>query len=80
MRKPTIHLNGTSRNALADQLRDAAYALADAIGALAKAAPHGRDYYVQGAEAINEAIDEHNARLEKLRSVYAELVEIWGSI
>jgi hypothetical protein len=52
---PTIHLNGTSREALAEQyanIMTAANALLDAIRA---AAPNDRDYYPQGPLAGSRA-------------------------
>jgi hypothetical protein len=73
MMKPTIHLNGTSRDELLRQLTTAGGALRKAIGALSDAAPHGRDYYPQGSSAITKATAEHVSRLSRLQSVYEEL-------
>lgn len=80
MQKPTIHLNGSGRENLANQLRFAAEELDRAMVALRRAAPHGRDYYPQGDEAINVAISEHEARLAKLQSVHADLAELYEHI
>ena len=77
MRKPTIHINGTSGNVLSEQYATAARAVNEAINALGEAAPNGRDYYPQGPGAITEATAEHKARLTKLRTVHAELLELW---
>lgn len=76
MRKPTIHLNGTSREALLEGYVTAISAVNDAMAKLAAAAPNGRDYYPQGTGALTEAQQEHEARAAKLRSVAAELQEI----
>ncbi|HEU5463457.1 MAG TPA: hypothetical protein VFV82_04960 [Candidatus Binatia bacterium] len=76
MLKPTIHMNGTSREELLDQLCKAGAALRDAMGALAEASPNGRDYYVQGDGAIRQALAEHAARREKLAEVLKEIEEL----
>jgi hypothetical protein len=78
--KPTIHSNGTSRAELCGQLERATEALQTAIGCLSDACPNGRDYYPQGAEAIQEALRQHANRLHSLTEVSTELVEIWSAI
>lgn len=80
MRTPTIHLNGTSGGELLDKNSKALDAVQAAIEALCAAAPHGRDYYVQGASATTEVLREHNARLEKLMAVREELRTIVEAI
>lgn len=70
---PTVHLNGTSWGELYDALDAAMAALRDAEDALMKTAPNGRDYYVQGSEALGKAHVEHRARVEKLVGVRAEV-------
>lgn len=77
---PTIHLNGTSREELLRQVCDAVAAVRTAIGALVDMSPNGRDYYPQGSDAINLAVKEHHARLEKLRAVQDELNAMAESI
>lgn len=77
---PTIHLNGTSKESLVTGLCDAAHAIQIAITALGQAAPNGRDYYPQDMRALQKAQDQHNARVLRLRSVYAELMEIAEAI
>ena len=81
MKIPTIRLKGTSGDELLEQVRDARAALRAASDALQKAAPQGRDYYVQGANsegnsALSVAQYEHRERLRKLAEVDAELLEI----
>jgi hypothetical protein len=73
MTLPTIHLNGTSAQALCDQadrVYDAAQAL---IEALAAAAPNGRDYYPQGPEATGLAITEHTARIAAVLQIQRDM-------
>lgn len=73
---PTVHSNGTSREELVRQLCDAGEAVATAVQAVYAAAPHGRDYYMQGPEALKQANAEHIERLRKLEAVYAELTAL----
>lgn len=73
---PTIHLNGTSREALLEAVCTAGQAVDEAMTALCKAAPHGRDYYPQGAGALAEAEATHREWLAKLREVYDELMAL----
>ena len=73
MTKPTIHLNGTAASDLAQGYVAARAAVQDAITAVCKACPNGRDYYPQGQTAIQAAQDEHWARLAMLKAVAAEL-------
>ena len=70
---PTIHLNGTSKGELLDQLCTAGSAVGDAIRALHDAAPNARDYYPQGPSAIGMAINEHSGRIAALVRVSEEL-------
>jgi hypothetical protein len=70
---PTIHLNGSNGQALADAY-SAAYAALDAvIPLLCETAPNGRDYYPQGPDALTTAEDEHRKRIGAIRGVMAEL-------
>lgn len=73
---PTVHLNGTSRESLLEQLVDVNHALDVTMTALAKASPHGRDYYPQGDGALRKATREHESRCERIRSVQREIVQI----
>lgn len=77
---PTIHLNGTSAESLIDDLMKAYSAIERATDALRRATPNGRDYYPQGAEAINVARDEHVSRLRRLRDVQDEIEQIVEAI
>jgi len=73
MTLPTIHLNGTNARDLTQGYADAKAAVEDAIAAVCRACPNGRDYYVQGPAAMTAAQAEHWARLEKLKDVAHEL-------
>jgi hypothetical protein len=74
--RPTVHLNGTSRKELLEQLTEALERLRRAEGALMAAAPNGRDYYTQGNMKIVEASAQHSLRMKALKVIYAELEEI----
>jgi hypothetical protein len=77
---PTVHLNGTSRDDLVEQIALAIHALHEAGRALAGTCPNGRDYYTQGPAAISKALEEHEARMRKVREVIAELETIGEAI
>lgn len=80
MQLPSIHLNGTGAEALLRQLEEAGSALRTALNAVADAAPNARDYYVQGDGAFEKAKKEHAARIDSLRHVLNEIVEIHAHI
>lgn len=80
LRIPTIHLNGTSKDALLTAYCDAIDAVHEAGRKLAQAYPNGRDYYVQDGNATSEAMAQHESRMKKLREVAAELEEIANAI
>ncbi len=80
MKYPTIHLNGTSKNALIEQYSQACMAIQRAIRAMCEASPHGRDYYPQGPDTYRQANDEHLARIKKLEDVGNELQQIIENI
>jgi len=73
MMLPTIHRNGTKGHALLEGYCDAISAIHAALGALARAAPNGRDYYPQGDDACITADQEHDARKHSLIKVLNEL-------
>jgi hypothetical protein len=75
---PTVHLNGTSREALLEGYIDCVNAVRHAIEVCQKNGPNGRDYprYGRIDPGISTAMTEHEARLEKLEAVLAELREI----
>jgi hypothetical protein len=74
---PTVHLNGTSKESLLEQLRRAVEAVNRASDAVSSASPHGRDYYVQAdPDAFTMAARQHAARIIKLRDIAKELEDI----
>jgi len=70
---PTIHLNGTSKEQLFEDLSTALYAVQAAKEAVQAAAPNGRDYYTQSGNALQQALAQHAERLRSLQTVYDEL-------
>ena len=68
-----IHMNGTGYRDLYEQYSAARAAVGDAITALCKATPNGRDYYPQPSGTMGRAQDEHQARVTKLIGITAEL-------
>ena len=80
MMTPTIHMNGTSRNSLLDEINDAMRALSVALEKLALMAPNARDYYPQGEDAFGKARQEHANRLTSVRKVREELKTLAESI
>lgn len=73
---PTVHLNGTSRDALVGQYNDAAEAVYQAIRAMEQLDVNGRDYYPQGPTALSSAVREHRARIDLLCQVRRDLLAI----
>ena len=73
MRAPTIHLNGTSPQALFDAAVAAREAVEAAVVKLRAVYPNGRDYYPQGPHAIGQAEDEFIALERKLLDVSEDL-------
>lgn len=73
MQLPLIHLNGTSKDSLTEDVWAAWTALEAAITTVVNARPNARDYYPLGPDAFKTAAKEHEARVEKLVSVQKEL-------
>ena len=81
MQYPTIHLNGSSKKQLIEDLSSANNALFDTIEALSKCAPHQRDYYVNpDKNAFPVACKEHRERIGQLLEVKQEIVSIMCAI
>jgi hypothetical protein len=77
---PTVHMNGTSRSRLTDDLTEALGALNRVTEALGVTAPNARDYYPQGDGAILRAVEEHSDRLTRLESIGHEIVALIEAI
>jgi hypothetical protein len=74
---PTVHLNGTSREALLRQQLDVIRALQNAKRVICENAPHARDYYVQkDPQAFAKARDACIARVQTLDALIAEYTAI----
>lgn len=71
---PTIHLNGSSPNRLAEGYKVAAIALDAAIARLRETSPNGRDYLANWE--LLEACTEHADRVALLQRVRADLTEL----
>ena len=77
--KAVSHLGGTKKGPLLDKYTAALEAILDAIDAKNESW-HGRDFSLWGAEVIQKAQSQHEARITLLRNVYAELEAITESI
>jgi len=56
---PTIHLNGNSKEKLLEYYNNAYNAVDEAIGVFQEIDFHKRDYYPQGDEAWDAAVEAH---------------------
>jgi hypothetical protein len=77
---PTVHLNGTSAEALAEALTVALEKLWEAQQALQDAAPNGRDYYPQGPALAQLAQEQHRQRAEALQDIRTDLATVLDSV
>jgi hypothetical protein len=77
---PTVHLNGTAKQDLVDQLDIARIALGVAVEALEDARPNARDYYPVGPDAFPRAQSEHQVRVLALRAVLEQLHTLHASV
>jgi hypothetical protein len=77
---PTIHLGGTSRDFLVNAVLEARAKLGEALKAMEKVAPNGRDYYPQGPDAVRVATNEHYLRVSKINMVMEELESLAEAI
>ena len=73
---PTIHLNGSGAQGMADGYCAAMCAVNDALEKVAEAGPNARDDYPQGQPAIDAALAQHRDRCDRLRAVAAELEQL----
>ena len=80
MMYPRVHLNGTSRKELLEQYEQAYRALDAAYAMLRGAFPHARDYYVISDSAYSVARHEHEARMQALAQVKADMLDIYQAI
>lgn len=73
---PTVHLNGDTREELVKQNMAVYRAAGKLLEALGEAGPNGRNFYVQGPQAMKHATDEHVARLAAVEKIQREMEEI----
>lgn len=73
---PSIHLNGTSKESLMQQLTDVRVAINALLAAMYNAFPNARDYYVQGTDAFIEAEKQWDTRIGIVNNLESEIVEI----
>lgn len=73
---PTVHINGTGREALVAQQSAAYQALLQALSDMREATPHGRDYYVQQPDGLRQAQLEHDSRMQRVQAVADEYLEL----
>lgn len=78
--RPTVHMNGTSREDLLDGYLKAYWAIRNAREVVILSGPHGRDYYPQGDHAINRATQEHVSRVRRLEDIQLELSELANAV
>lgn len=71
---PFIHLNGTSRETLEEQVSTAYRAILNAVKALEGMHPNGRDYYSKGDAALTRAVNQHQSRVDRLVAIKDELM------
>jgi hypothetical protein len=69
---PIIHLNGTSKQSLLEQLEEVYLALSAALDAMRKASPNGRDYYPQPGR-MEKALLVHRRRMLGVSSLMVEV-------
>lgn len=73
---PTIHLNGTSGEVLLEQAINVCQAIRKTLDIIYKAAPNGRDYYLQDKNAFNLASEEYQSRVNCLMSILKEYEDL----
>lgn len=76
MKKPTIHLNGSSPTHLIASYVSAAGALREALRLVGETQPNARDYYPQGDDAFKIAAEEHRLRASVLELVLSDIREL----
>ena len=77
---PRVHLNGTSRKELLEQLETAYRALNTAYACVQSAFPHARDYYVLPDSAYTQARHEWHARLSAIAQAKVDMLEIYQNV
>jgi hypothetical protein len=83
MMHPTIHSNGTSAKVLEENNMKVYEALNAVLDVIREAAPNGRDYYPQGPNAINTAMEEFSEHAQAIHKALeyfeAQIILIQGA-
>ena len=66
---PTIHLNGTGKQDLCEGYENTLRQIGETIESVKKIEFHSRDYYPQGNDAWNKAVEERMDIRKKLQEV-----------
>jgi hypothetical protein len=76
-----IHLNGSGKENLQRDWREAHEAVRQAMNKVSLTAPHMRDYYPMknGEEVYRQARDEHDLRMINLQNMLREFEELYHS-
>jgi hypothetical protein len=74
---PIIHLNGSGKTNLTESYLEAYTAVTQALEAVQRTGPHGRDYYVShDPDALSRALEQHRERCKTLFLIAADLLAI----
>lgn len=73
---PAIHNNGTSKEELVNNLKEAYLSLKESLNKLHNTGPHPRDYYVKQYDDYNAAKVQYRNRCNKINEVMNELEQI----
>jgi hypothetical protein len=77
LKAPTLHLNGSSQEALLTVYRDAEVAAKAMIDAVAATCPHARDYMTEPDDlAYSHAMAEHRSRLRAAEDLLAQFTHL----
>jgi len=72
--KPTVNLNGSSRDSLVEANANAASAIRKALETVVESKPHGRDFQINGGyEEANEAWHERYIKLVTIAQEFEDL-------
>lgn len=76
---PIVHLNGTSRRELSDQLEQVYCSLGNVVEAMKQSTPNGRDYYpVPGR--MDKALAQHWRRMKLITDLQQEIESQLGKM
>lgn len=70
---PIVHSNGTSRESLLEERREAYSKLNEALEALVAMSPNGRDYYPKPG-TFEAAKAQHQSRIDKVAGLRDEIL------